>query len=763
MINSRKMPSKITEILVNQATFKNNPAKITPTYINYFFGSNGTGKSTVAKTIRSGKGVTFATGTTTEDKKIMLYDQDYIERNVRSNENLPGVYTINSTNAEIQENINELKKKKETLDEKRTNAIEDRDRHEQKLEQLNNQFYSNCWDKTEAIRKTFVKTQKGFKASKKKFVDKLLETAPLSQDTQKLKDLYDTAYAEDAKQYPKFNESIDPSILDKVQDNEILSIAIVNSADTQLASFFKQIGATEWVQQGHSEFQKKTNGRCPYCSRELEPSFEQEFQRSFDDQYEHNRQRLRLFLENYRKTANNLFSSIRKIPEPLYPTIERQNYNDKLNAIKGVITGNIEKIRSKIEEPSKIVELNGLKAMLTDLQGMITGFNSLIDENNTIVASKSVKKQECKEAVFALMAFDMKELIANYQQAKEQIDDEIKAQETKIKESYTSLTSINEQIVELNQQTVETETAMNNINTMLQDSGFQGFKLRPAKALSDDKKAPTINYEVVRTETGTVAKNLSEGERNFIAFMYFLQQVYGSDNKNGNLKDKIVIIDDPVSSMDSSTLFIVSAEIRKLVSICRNNADNRRNLTDDNFIKQIFIFTHNAFFQREVSYEYENEYNYVSFYLISKKNNQSDVKLCEKQNPNCPTHMMNVNPVKNSYATLWEEYQQASGAVLINVMRRILEYYFLQICGHSRASLRKQILEDNRDKFIQDGFQNYNLASAILSYITDESMGITDDVLFVETDVNDDQCRKTFELIFQCMGQEQHFNMMMNK
>lgn len=245
MINSRKMPSKITEILVNQATFKNNPAKITPTYINYFFGSNGTGKSTVAKTIRSGKGVTFATGTTTEDKKIMLYDQDYIERNVRSNENLPGVYTINSTNAEIQENINELKKKKETLDEKRTNAIEDRDRHEQKLEQLNNQFYSNCWDKTEAIRKTFAKTQKGFKASKKKFVDKLLETAPLSQDTQKLKDLYDTAYAEDAKQYPKFNESIDPSILDKVQDNEILSIAIVNSADTQLASFFKQIGATE--------------------------------------------------------------------------------------------------------------------------------------------------------------------------------------------------------------------------------------------------------------------------------------------------------------------------------------------------------------------------------------------------------------------------------------------------------------------------------------------------------------------------------------
>lgn len=763
MTNFKKMSSKITEVLVNQATFKDNPAKINPTYINYFFGSNGTGKSTIARTIRSGRGVTFGTGTTAEDYKIMLYDQDYIERNVRSNENLPSVYTINSTNAEIQKNIDELKKKKETLDEKKANAIEDRDRHEQKLEQLNHQFYSNCWDKTEVIRKAFSKTQNGFKASKKKFVDKLLETAPLSQDIQKLKDLYDTAYADDAKQYPKFNESIDPSILDKVQDNEILSIAIVNSADTQLATFLKQIGATEWAQQGHSEFQQRTDGRCPYCSRKLGPSFEQEFQRSFDDQYENNRQRLSLFLENYRETANNLFSSIRKIPEPLYPTIKRQNYNDKLNAIKGVIAGNIEKIRSKIEEPSKIVELDSLKTMLTELLGMIDKFNALIDESNAIVASKSTKRRECKEAVFGLLAFNMKDLVTNYQQDKSKKNDEIKTQKMIIREVDTSLNSINDKIAELNKQTVETETAMKHINIMLQDSGFQGFKLRPAKAPSDDKETPTINYEVVRTETGTVAKNLSEGERNFIAFMYFLQQVYGSDNRNGNLKDKIIIIDDPVSSMDSSTLFIVSAEIRKLVSICRNNADNRRNLTDENFIKQIFIFTHNALFQREVSYEYANEYDYVSFYLVSKKNNCSDIKLCEQLNPNCPTHRMNVNPVKNSYATLWEEYQQAFGAALINVMRRILEYYFLQICGHSRSSLRKHILEDNKDKFIQDGFQNYNLASAILSYITDESMGIADDVLFVETDVNDDQCRKIFELIFQCMGQEQHFNMMMNK
>ena len=64
-------------------------------------------------------------------------------------------------------------------------------------------------------------------------------------------------------------------------------------------------------------------------------------------------------------------------------------------------------------------------------------------------------------------------------------------------------------------------------------------------------------YEVIR-EDGSVAENLSEGERNFIAFLYFYHQVRGSMTGE-ELKEKIVVIDDPVSSMDSTALFLVSA------------------------------------------------------------------------------------------------------------------------------------------------------------------------------------------------------------
>jgi transposase InsO family protein len=55
---------------------------------------------------------------------------------------------------------------------------------------------------------------------------------------------------------------------------------------------------------------------------------------------------------------------------------------------------------------------------------------------------------------------------------------------------------------------------------------------------------------------------------------------------------------------------------------------------------------------------------------------------------------------------------------MMNVIRRILEYYFLQLCGYDGATLRKRILMDNKDKFIthkEDGSEDttqYQMASA---------------------------------------------------
>lgn len=273
---------------------------------------------------------------------------------------------------------------------------------------------------------------------------------------------------------------------------------------------------------------------------------------------------------------------------------------------------------------------------------------------------------------------------------------------------------------------------------MLRDSGMQGSSLQP-------KPGVDHVYEVRRPD-GTIADNLSEGEKNFIAFLYFYHLVYGSDSADGETREKIVVIDDPVSSMDSGSLFIVSTLVRQMIEVCRNNADNRNRTADGNFIKQIFILTHNAYFHREIAYSYVSKYEYASFYLIRKLNTKSSVKLCDDINPNIPTERMNVNPVKNSYAALWDEYREVKSAVpLMNVIRRILEYYFLQLCGYEGATLRHVILVQGKaegrfkDADGNDDEEKLQLASAMLSYINASSIGMNDGMDFVEECLNADE------------------------
>ena len=74
-----KLPSEIIRIALDDATYKGTGTVITPTYINYFFGNNGTGKTTIAKAIKTGSGVAYAPGKTAADYLPLVYDQDFID------------------------------------------------------------------------------------------------------------------------------------------------------------------------------------------------------------------------------------------------------------------------------------------------------------------------------------------------------------------------------------------------------------------------------------------------------------------------------------------------------------------------------------------------------------------------------------------------------------------------------------------------------------------------------------------------------------
>lgn len=758
-----KFTGEIQSIVLDDASYKGTGVTITPTYINYFFGNNGTGKSTLAKAIKSGVGITYAPGKTAADYLPLVFNQDYIDANMQSYHNLPGVFTINEVNVAIQQQIDTKTAEQTAAQKAQTDALSTKRKKEEERGELLQQLYKDCWGKTADLRATFDATQAGKKKSKQ-FTEEVKKHTPAEQDLEVLKRMYDAVYSSTAQSYSRFSEITDTTVLDQLPGNDILGLAIVNTANTPFADFLKQVGSTEWVRQGHSDYHAKAGDKCPYCSRTLDDDFEAMLTASFDTQYQTNLERLNTFLDNYRTKANELFVPLSKTPADLYPAIEIKPYTEKLEALKAMIAANIALIKEKIAEPARAIVLDDTAPLLQELADIIAGFNKLIDANNAIVSAGPKKKAECTKAVFDHMASILKNVIEAYDRSDKALEREINAQQTIADTQKGILTQLKTDLRLLNSQTVETETAMRNINTMLRDSGFEGFEVRPH---NDGSGTPPRNYDVVRTETGLVAENLSEGEKNFIAFLYFQQRVFGNDTADGDTREKIVVIDDPVSSMDSGALFIVSSMVRKMIEICRNNADNRNPVVPGNFIKQIFILTHNAYFHREVTYAYATKWDFVSFYLIRKVNNRSVIKLCDATDPNCPTSRMNINPVKNSYAALWDEYKELHSTVpLMNVIRRILEYYFLQLCGYEGNDLRKCILEDNKEYFTHDelGIEDYSkfdLASSMLSYIAATSIGVNDGINYVDEIIDPELCRETFQMIFHHMNQDQHYNMMM--
>jgi wobble nucleotide-excising tRNase len=92
-------------------------------------------------------------------------------------------------------------------------------------------------------------------------------------------------------------------------------------------------------------------------------------------------------------------------------------------------------------------------------------------------------------------------------------------------------------------------------------------------------KSSEPGYEITRS--GQIANNLSEGERTAIAFLYFLKSL---QDKNFTIASDIVVIDDPVSSLDTNSLFCAFGYLKERTKTAG----------------QLFILTHNFNFFRQV-------------------------------------------------------------------------------------------------------------------------------------------------------------------
>lgn len=485
-----KMKSAIEKITLNDATFSNEV--IEPTYVNFFYGKNGAGKSTIARTFKANdERLQWQAGKASTDYDVLVYDTDFINANLRNYGNLAGVFTVNETNIAIQEQV-------DTLNAERKKMGEEYNGHKAAIDQKTadkntalSTFQSDCWSKSAEARTLFDEAIKGKKKAAL-FAQEILAITPVAHDVEDLKTLYGTVFSGDAQQYNMLSKAGKVTYA-SLPGYELMGKPISSSSDTDFAKFIKALKATDWVRSGHTHFAGQTDGKCPYCQQKLPSNFDKEIAACFDAQYQDDISAINAFQRTYESEMDSVVATLEGNVSAAMPELDLSEYEVKVQLLVDAITINKQRIAAKIKEPTSIASLEDTDSLLIEIGTLIDGFNKKIKENNEIVRDLKTKKVLCKKQVWEYLAELLKADVAAYNKALSDLDTEIKALKDKMEQLKKDATAKKKEANELNKQIVNTEATIDSINVLLDNSGFEGFHLRAKDGVAN-------TYEVIRPD-----------------------------------------------------------------------------------------------------------------------------------------------------------------------------------------------------------------------------------------------------------------------
>ena len=296
----------IENITLNRATFTDVPVADL-TFVNFFYGNNGAGKSSIAHAIEEDDGVVWADGKSADDYDVLVYNQDFINENFVNYGDLKGVFIFGEEDIEAKKRIAELTEEKKKKSDAKVTAGEEYKQKTAGVDAALAQFQEACFSKTADIRKHFEKCMDG-KKQKRNFAEAVLgEKTPKEHDLSELERLYGVAFDDTARAYAEFKKA-GATTYGSLPGKELLDKVIVSSSDTPFARFLNALGSTasDWVRDGHTHFSGSAGGKCPYCQQKLPANFENEIAATFDAQYQQDIRDLGQFHATYsRETADS--------------------------------------------------------------------------------------------------------------------------------------------------------------------------------------------------------------------------------------------------------------------------------------------------------------------------------------------------------------------------------------------------------------------------------------------------------------------------
>ncbi len=725
---------EIKHLSLDEIVFHNQ--NINPTLINFFYGKNGSGKSSLAHFISHQE--------VSPDVEIHLFNEEFIRKNVSPMNSMDGVFTLSGNS---EKKLEADKKKKELNDTReiyrKKKAEYDKDSNE--FNALKNDTFGTFHSKGKKMFEKYPEVMKGVKTKRDEFCKKILVATPKEFKIDELGKQYDLLFNSGLKEYTKYKKLTISPLSDETL--ELLSQPIISSANTEFAKFVQKIGALDWIKTGHEKYHNIADGRCPYCQQLLPGNIENDIISCFDESYKESVKKVedlkRALTSELASTKNTIASNLANG----FESEEAKSYKEKCQTLISKLDTNMLHVDEKLREVGKSVELEKVDNLIKEIKELELQINKDIEDNNKAVREKDT--DGCISNFWSLLAFELKEAIDTLNAANRRYNAAETVKKKELEDLLTKGKQLGSEIKTLNKSIINTTEAKDKINEYLRKTGFVGFQL----VEKEDEKCV---YQIIRDGESEPADHLSEGERNYIAFLYFYQSVLGNKDDSGSEKRKVVIIDDPVSSMDSGTLYMVSTMVRKLIRICYNRYGDTQD--ERQFINQMFILTHNPYFFREVSYDFIPKYECVNVYTLQKHpDHTTTIEINTREG--FAGDKENYSPIRNNYEDLWHELKTTHDVItLAHVMRQILDYYFLQMSGNK--NIRDMLFGDD-PKYRLGNLEDFEIANGLIPIFDFDGNPVNDGLFYDMSACSEEVLRRVFREIFISMEQNQHFDMMM--
>ncbi|GAA9352451.1 AAA family ATPase [Helicobacter pylori] len=340
----------------------------------------------------------------------------------------------------------------------------------------------------------------------------------------------------------------------------------------------------EFIEKGIELQKEMPNNKCPFCAQEITNNIIQDYTNYFNKSIEQFKQdslevsgTLKKILEQW--NIKEILQSFERF-EPFMKKDFSTNKESLKNALEQIKVL-LEKLQKEVGKKGGVKNEKEFQEIDKKLSENYEKLQKCVNETRNILNQKKEQKEKLEKLKTELKEARIKKAkhdSYDSQKSKREAERKLSVLERGHKRLNRLLEKIDKKLKELyDQKRPDIET----INNYL-------------KALNLPKYSLDKNYRIVLNsdalENSEAKIILSDGEKTTLAFAYFLARLKLFYKKE-NLKNLVVVIDDPISSLDEQRIYNTTCLVAKI-----NQELAREKLSNNEEKAQVFVLTHNHTF-----------------------------------------------------------------------------------------------------------------------------------------------------------------------